>query len=199
MILWTVVSLMVLPLMLSEFSEVSPWLARRLLSWAAGRLADKRKAERYREEWLAGLQDVPGKLTKLVKALSIVSYWVPVMHWRANRAAYLWPTRRIFDGLWAVAARSKRQRRLEALLSRYGIWFSWQTEPGGYFTLAELRGLVWRAADQASAHLLLRRSQVVGNDLMVLRFDHKRMRVEVTLRPAVALDRPTPGGPDLAR
>jgi GT2 family glycosyltransferase len=52
-------------LVLSEFTYLSPWLAERLVRWAANRLGDPDASERYREEYLASLNAVPGKLTKL--------------------------------------------------------------------------------------------------------------------------------------
>jgi hypothetical protein len=60
----------VLPLLLAEFTEVGPWLARRLIYRAARRLPGPERS-RWREEWLANLEDMPGKLTKLMWSLSI--------------------------------------------------------------------------------------------------------------------------------
>jgi hypothetical protein len=60
----------VLPLLVAEFTEVGPWLARKLIDRAARRLP-KPERSRWREEWLANLADMPGKLTKLMWALSI--------------------------------------------------------------------------------------------------------------------------------
>jgi hypothetical protein len=121
MTVWVIFSALLLPLILSEFSEVSPWLARRLLTWGARRLGDQRNCERYREEWLAGLEDVPGKLTKLAKALNIVCYTVPVMHWRVKGAVYLWPARKVMDTCLAIVFPALCRRLRERRYNRYGI------------------------------------------------------------------------------
>src|ERR1700691_68984 len=102
MTVWVIISAIVLPLGLSEFSELSPWIARQLLIWGADRIGDPRKCARYREEWQAGLNDVPGKLTKLLKALSILCYTVPVMHWRFKGPVYSWPGRKALDTILAI-------------------------------------------------------------------------------------------------
>ncbi|MFD0069589.1 hypothetical protein, partial [Streptomyces sp. NPDC127574] len=59
-----------LPLLLSEFGDWCPWLAKRLTQWAARRLGDAQAAERYSEEWLAELAHLPGKLSHLLTAIS---------------------------------------------------------------------------------------------------------------------------------
>jgi hypothetical protein len=84
---WIIFSVFILPLLLSEFSEIAPWAANRLLAWGASHLPNKELSERYREEWLAGIQDVPGKLTKLAKAISIVCYTVPALRRDASKAS----------------------------------------------------------------------------------------------------------------
>jgi hypothetical protein len=62
--------LIVLPLLLSEFTDWCPWLAGRLVRRAA-RLLPERNRARYEEEWLAELHEVPGRLAKLAVAVSI--------------------------------------------------------------------------------------------------------------------------------
>jgi hypothetical protein len=62
----------VVPLLLSEFLDWCPWLARRLVHRAAWRLPDPDRA-RYQEEWLAELGQVPGKLAPLTMALGIAA------------------------------------------------------------------------------------------------------------------------------
>lgn len=64
------------PLLLNEAGEVSPWLAERVLRWGARRLRAPEKVERYTEEWLADLEQVPGKLTKLLYACGVVAFGV---------------------------------------------------------------------------------------------------------------------------
>lgn len=66
-----------LGLILGEFTEVSPWLARRILRLAAGRLGNPEAAERYEAEWVALLEERPGKLLKL-----------PFATWIALRATW---------------------------------------------------------------------------------------------------------------
>lgn len=63
-----VVMAVVLPLVLAEFGDWSPWLAERLVRWAARRLPDPASRGRYEEEWTANLSQVPGKLAPLFAA-----------------------------------------------------------------------------------------------------------------------------------
>lgn len=61
-------------LVLAEWSEVCPWLSRRMVPPAA-RLWTIRNPERrevYEEEWLAVIDERPGKLLKLITALSFL-------------------------------------------------------------------------------------------------------------------------------
>ncbi len=62
---------LLVPMAVAECGEVSPWLAKRLLGWAARRLRSPEKTTRYTEEWLADLELVPGKITKLGWAIGI--------------------------------------------------------------------------------------------------------------------------------
>lgn len=60
-------------LIASEFTEVSPYLARRLVRWAARIWSTTEEAgEAYAEEWLAVINDRPGKLLQLATALGFV-------------------------------------------------------------------------------------------------------------------------------
>jgi hypothetical protein len=63
---------LVLGAVINEVIDVCPWLARKLVRWSAQRITDASMAERYEEEWLAGLEDRPGKLLQLISAISIV-------------------------------------------------------------------------------------------------------------------------------
>ncbi|MFJ2099366.1 AAA family ATPase [Streptomyces anulatus] len=76
----------VLPLLLSEFGDWCPWLAKRLTRWTARRLGDTQAAERYSEEWLAELAHLPGKLSHLLTATSYLLA-LPRIRWsfRATR------------------------------------------------------------------------------------------------------------------
>ncbi|GAA1773065.1 hypothetical protein [Nonomuraea bangladeshensis] len=68
-----VIAAIVVPLIVNEVSELAPFLARKLLVWAAKKHArTKDELERYEEEWLADLECVPGKLTKLGHAIGVV-------------------------------------------------------------------------------------------------------------------------------
>jgi hypothetical protein len=64
--------IVLVPLLLAEFSEVSPWAARRLIRWAVRRLGGPETVERFSEEWEAELNSIPGKLLKLGYALGRV-------------------------------------------------------------------------------------------------------------------------------
>lgn len=68
-----ILSSIVVPILVAEYGEVSPALAKRLLKWGAGRLGSQVKTERYTEEWLADLERVPGKIAKLGWAIGVVA------------------------------------------------------------------------------------------------------------------------------
>lgn len=87
---WAIASLIILPLLLAEFGEVSPWLAAKILRWGARFVGDSARRERYAEEWVAGLEATPGKLTKLLKALGICLYAVPRMRVQVRGNLYRW-------------------------------------------------------------------------------------------------------------
>jgi hypothetical protein len=63
-----------LPLLLTEFGDWCPWLAARLVHWAARHLGDPASCRRYEEEWIANLNEVPGKLARLVAAFGYLAY-----------------------------------------------------------------------------------------------------------------------------
>jgi hypothetical protein len=52
-----------------EFKSWSPRLVTALIGSAVSRLP-KEKQERYQEEWLSHLEEVPGEISKIVSALS---------------------------------------------------------------------------------------------------------------------------------
>jgi len=61
-------------LFVSEFSEVCPWAARKLIRWSAHhRYAPPARAELRAEELAAYLDDRPGRLFKLITALSFAA------------------------------------------------------------------------------------------------------------------------------
>jgi hypothetical protein len=172
---WAITSAVILPLLLSEFSEVSPWLARRLLVWAARHVGDPRKVERYREEWLAGLQDVPGKLTKLAKALSIVLYTVPTLNWQFKATVYLWPFRKIADFLLALTFPRMRRELLGKRLNHYKVEIGKPGTEKSSFTIGELEELIDVALRDALRRRVLRKSQRASSaGEFVLELDHRR-------------------------
>ena len=79
------VLVIVLPLLLNEVSDLATWLAGRLLRWGARRLGSAAATDRYSEEWLAMLELVPGKLTRLAWACGILLWSVPALRWRAHQ------------------------------------------------------------------------------------------------------------------
>ncbi|OLR91035.1 hypothetical protein [Actinokineospora bangkokensis] len=85
-----------LPLALNEVGELAPRLARGLLRWGARRLGEPAKTARYTEEWLADLQHVDGKLSKLTWAIGVVLLGIarlrtprPPLDWQAEEAPAL--------------------------------------------------------------------------------------------------------------
>ncbi len=79
-----VVSLLV-GLLLAEGTEIAPWMARRVLHTAARRLGSPEATTRYEEEWLALLEERPGKLLKLILAINILLFATPRLR-RSYRA-----------------------------------------------------------------------------------------------------------------
>ncbi|MFJ6104937.1 hypothetical protein ACIQHY_28530 [Streptomyces sp. NPDC092359] len=71
-----VVSLLI-GLFLAEGTEIAPWMARRILRAAARRLGSPEATSRYEEEWLALLDERPGKLLKLLLAINILVFATP--------------------------------------------------------------------------------------------------------------------------
>ncbi|MER6505937.1 hypothetical protein ABT158_03950 [Nonomuraea sp. NPDC001636] len=67
------------PLLVNEFGEVAPWLARKVIGLSARSIVHPVEREERRQEWLAALPEVPGKLVKLLDALSILLFVVPRM------------------------------------------------------------------------------------------------------------------------
>jgi hypothetical protein len=65
------------PLIVSEAGDLAPSLARWLLRWGSRRIDHGDRAGRYEEEWLADLERVPGKVTKLAHACGVVALSVP--------------------------------------------------------------------------------------------------------------------------
>ena len=71
------VAAVLIPLLVNEAGDLVPSLARRLLQWGARHIGQADQAQRYEEEWLADLDRIPGKLTKLVHACGVLVCSVP--------------------------------------------------------------------------------------------------------------------------
>jgi hypothetical protein len=76
-----VASSVVLPLVVAEVTELGPWLARQVIKLGARLVVPRTRAARLEEEWLAGVEDWPGKLTKLVRAVWLVLLAVPKINY----------------------------------------------------------------------------------------------------------------------
>jgi hypothetical protein len=74
--LWILGSIVV-PLIVNEMTELAPWLALKTIKTAAWLITDPIERMERRAEWEAALPDVPGKLTKLADALSLLILVVP--------------------------------------------------------------------------------------------------------------------------
>jgi len=94
------IGLILLPVVLAETGELAPWLARRCLEWGSRRLSDEQARERYCEEWHSDLERVPGKITKLGYAATVVLLAVPRLRW------HTWRVEREVPGMRAAAARA---------------------------------------------------------------------------------------------
>jgi hypothetical protein len=101
---------LILSLLTAEFSELGPWLARRVVRLGARLVLDQHLSSQYGEEWLAGLEGTPGKLTPLAKALGILIIAVPITNWR-----YL-------DNLWICTIGLRRYTRSVNETFRYPWW-----------------------------------------------------------------------------
>jgi transcriptional regulator with GAF, ATPase, and Fis domain len=65
------------PLVVGETADLAPALARWLIRWGARRIGQVDQAGRYEEEWLADLDRVPGKVTKLAHSCCVLALSVP--------------------------------------------------------------------------------------------------------------------------
>lgn len=73
---WCTMSV-VLPLVLTEVTELGPWMARWVVKLGARLVVPRELGRRLAEEWQAGIEEWPGKLTKLIRALVLVLVAVP--------------------------------------------------------------------------------------------------------------------------
>jgi hypothetical protein len=72
-----IVFAVLVPVLVGEARDLAPSLARRLLRWGARRIGQADQASRYEEEWLADLERVPGKATKLAHVCVVLALSVP--------------------------------------------------------------------------------------------------------------------------
>jgi MFS family permease len=106
--------MIILPAVVNEAGELAPWLAKCLLRNGAKFLGSTEATERYTEQWLADLKDVPGKITKLAWAFGLVVWGVPQLRLqeraraRARRSADAGAARRLqwFRSLGSLLGRS---------------------------------------------------------------------------------------------
>jgi GAF domain len=113
------------PLIVSEAGDLAPSLARWLLRWGARRIGQADKARRYEEEWLADLERVPGKLTKLAHACGVLAISVPRLRaqFRQGQGRALLPgciADRVAEQLAGISgADAALQRVAEALVPEF--------------------------------------------------------------------------------
>jgi len=79
----------VVAVVLGELIDVGAWLAPRIIQRASARMPTPELQARYREEWLAELDQLDGlKLVKLAKAVTLwVSSWRTGNAWRTDRVS----------------------------------------------------------------------------------------------------------------
>ncbi|MDG4796917.1 hypothetical protein [Micromonospora sp. WMMD1082] len=67
---WEIILGVVLGLFVNEVTDISPWIARKLVRWSAYRWTTNPEiAAEYAEEWTALINDRPGMLPKLLTAM----------------------------------------------------------------------------------------------------------------------------------
>lgn len=103
-------------LAINEVSELSPWLARRLVRWSAyRRYADGTRAEIRAEELAALINDRPGKLFKLMTALGFAAVGIAATVDRRGGRLAVWVSGRetlvaavtgppVLVGVWSLLA-----------------------------------------------------------------------------------------------
>lgn len=91
------------PLLVSEAGDLAPSLARWLIRWGARRVGQADQARRYEEEWLADLERVPGKVTKLAHACGVLAVSVPRL-----RAQFRRSSQGALLGFWGLLSEAER-------------------------------------------------------------------------------------------
>ncbi|MGW6499351.1 hypothetical protein [Nonomuraea angiospora] len=114
-----------LGLLVNETCDVSPWVARKLVHWAANlQYRDAHRAAIRSEELTALINDRPGKLFKLVTALAFAGHAAvvhirravsPLLNKVARVGVRLMPQRRIKS--WSIAVRDGERAEREATLT----------------------------------------------------------------------------------
>ena len=120
-----VATAVLLPLLLAEFGDWCPWLSERIVRWSARRLGHPAARARYEEEWLANLNEVPGKLARLAGAFGYAAS-IPRMRWNLRSAASS-----VHDSAHAELASALNLKPGSALLERALTHRSFATENGG--------------------------------------------------------------------
>lgn len=184
MIITIVVTAIILPLVVGEFSELAPWVARKLLAWGARQLPTQEQSQRYQEEWLAGIDDVPGKLVKLAKALSIVCYTVPMLNCHVNGNRYSWPIRRAADILISRVLPRVAEKRRMRLICTYDVYLASSVDRPETGTTS---GQLLEALKSSPAILAAKNGAVVTKvmrkDQIAVRADHREKRFIIIIGP----------------
>ncbi|CBG73116.1 putative membrane protein [Streptomyces scabiei 87.22] len=105
-----IVTALVLGLVINEFCDVSPWLARKVIWLAARCVPDAEARQRLEEEWAAGIQDRPGKILKLLSALTLLASAMTSI-----RGMYLAGRPRFHHVRWIASALFDREGRIVML------------------------------------------------------------------------------------
>ncbi|MFG1890371.1 hypothetical protein ACGFIR_21195 [Micromonospora sp. NPDC049051] len=132
---WEMTLGIVFGLLVNEITDVSPWLAKKLVRWSAYRwTTDPEAAETYSEEWAAIIEERPGKLLKLLTAskfaLGAAGRAVP----RAVRSNYV-KARNALTRFTSKKIRRRRDPSRDATGRRHGDLHSFNVIlPGGSTT-----------------------------------------------------------------
>lgn len=73
----------------TEISELGPSMARCIANLSARLLLDRELSKQYAEEWRAGVDGTPGKLTPLAKAIGILVITGPVLNYRYSEELWI--------------------------------------------------------------------------------------------------------------
>jgi hypothetical protein len=123
---WTAILSVLLAFAVNECCDVSPWAAKKILRWSARlRYCDPERAEIRDEELVALIEDMPGKLFKLITALCFAAAaLVPCQN------SPIAADRQLFAGyaaLWYSLIRplTTRRRSIWAVIST--AWPGWRS------------------------------------------------------------------------